>query len=453
MHTAAAPLRRRHLIRSLAAALWLGLPGLTIAAPLDFAAATAEALTQNPEIAIGRARIAQAEAALTGAEASRWPRLELSFTATRTDDPLNAFGLKLSQARVAEQDFIPDNLNNPAAITNYNTRVELRAPLYTGGQLSAQIAAARAMTRAAQHGDAAARQRLIALVAEAYQGVHSARAYVGVAEQGLDAARETVRVSDRLLKQGVAVKSDLLSARVHLKNAEVGLNAARRLAAGAEDRLRMLLGRAHQDTLELGPPLAASTPTEGEAALIERARRDHPGLAALRSQTDAETAQVSAARGAQRPQLSALARQDWHDDQPGFAASAYTVAGVLSWSAFDAGASRAAIVRAQARRAEVAAQLRQAEAGMVVELRDALRRGDEAATRVAASEAAASEADEALRLTRKRYENGLTTLVDLLGVQTQLDQARADRVAAEHALQLSRIELKRAAGILTPDNL
>jgi outer membrane protein TolC len=435
-----------------------GLLGLFAAASvqadtLDFRQCVAEALRNNPEMAIGRAQIEQADSAIRGAEGSRMPRLNLSLTATRTNDPLNAFGLKLGQASVTGDDFIPDTLNDPSAINNFNTRIEIQAPLYTGGQLTAQIEQTKALAEAVRRGDEAARQRLIRMVGEAYQGVHTARAYRQVAEQGREAAKEYLRVSDRLHKAGMAVKSDLLSARVNLEDAQLRVSDAERMESTALDRLKLLLGRPLGDSLEVGTPLQTAPQTVGETALVELARQQHPALAALRSQADANRAQVDAARAGSLPQLSALARQDWNDDNLGTDADSYTLAGVLSWQAFDGGVTRAAMDRAEAGRSETLARLRQAEDGIIFEVRDALRRGQEAEQRLAAREAAVKDAEEAQRLSKKRYENGLTTLVDLLSVQTQLDKARADRVAARHSLELSRIELKRAAGILTPDNI
>lgn len=445
-------LTQRAVRLGLATLLALSIP-VAWAEKLDFKQCVDAALHNNPEMAISRAQIDGAESALRGAEGARLPKVNLSLTATRTNDALNAFGLKLGQERIAEADFDPALLNSPAAINNFNTRIEVQAPLYTGGQLTAQIAQAKALAEATRRGDEAARQRLIRMVTEAYQGVHTARAYLQVAEQGQEAAREYLRVSDQLHRQGMAVKSDLLSAKVNLEDARLRVNEAKRQEASALDRLKLLQGRPLTDQIDVGAPLQTSRIAGDETALVEQAGRVHPALAALRSQIDANRAQVDAARSGRKPQLNAMARQDWNDDNLGFNASSYTVAGVLSWAAFDGGVTRAAVDRAEAGRAESEARLRQARDTIAFDVREAQRHGQEAENRLTVREAALEDATEAQRLTKKQYENGLTTLVDLLSVQTQLDRARADHVAARHSLELSRIELKRAAGILTPDNL
>jgi outer membrane protein len=54
---------------------------------------------------------------------------------------------------------------------------------------------------------------------------------------------------------------------------------------------------------------------------------------------------------------------------------------------------------------------------------------------------------------KKRYENGVTTLIEVLGAQAQFDKANADLVAARYELAVNRAELKRVVGVLTADTL
>ncbi|HCA27062.1 MAG TPA: TolC family protein, partial [Betaproteobacteria bacterium] len=142
------------------------------------------ALKQNPDLMASRARIAQAAGALRQARGNRLPKLTASITATRTNDALNAFGLKLSQRNATFNDFgagefvgpsalpvAPYNLNHPDPVNNYNTRLELQIPVYNGGMIRGYVSQARAYVQAAQRGDEAARQQVIFHVLQAYEGI------------------------------------------------------------------------------------------------------------------------------------------------------------------------------------------------------------------------------------------------------------------------------------------
>jgi len=416
---------------------------------LDLKQAIEAALQQNASLAVSQARVGQAEAALRQAEAARWPNLGLAMTASRTNDPLSAFGAKLGQRAVTAADFVPAAINHPGDIDNLNTRIELQLPLYTGGLLSSQIEQAQARSQAARLGDASTRQQVVQQVTLAYQGVHTARAYIRVAEQSKQAAEEALRVTERLHAEGLAIKSDLLTARVNLEEARLKLAEGRRLESGALDRLKTLIGRPLQESIEIGAEAVPAALEGDEASLREQARTSHPDLNALRLEQDAARARIAAARAGGRPQLSLMGRQEWNDKTAGFDASSYTVAGVLSWRLFDAGVTSAAVDQARAVELEAAARLRQAEEGVALQVAEARRLALEAEARIAARQAAVAQAEEAQRLMRKRYENGIINLAELLAGQAQLDRARADLVAARHDLVAARTELLRAVGILS----
>jgi outer membrane protein len=105
-----------------------------------------------------------------------------------------------------------NTLNDPDAVNNFNTRIELLVPVYNGGMVQSYVDTAKAYVRAAQSGDQVARQQLAKHVLMAYEGVHTARAYIKLANEAKVAAEEYVRISEKLHKQGMVVKSDVLSA-------------------------------------------------------------------------------------------------------------------------------------------------------------------------------------------------------------------------------------------------
>ena len=170
---------------------------------LDFEQAVDRALLQNPDILVAGAQIRQAEAAVRQASGARLPKVTTSLNLTRTDDALSAFGLKLSQRNATFNDFganeftgpsalgvAPRNLDHPDPVNNFNPRLELQLPLYTGGMIEGYAEQARATLRAAQQGDVLARQRVTLDVLRAYEAVHTARAYVRVSKTSSGSCRK-----------------------------------------------------------------------------------------------------------------------------------------------------------------------------------------------------------------------------------------------------------------------
>jgi len=433
---------------------------------LDFGQAVQRALAQNPDVLVAGAQIGQAQAAVRQSEGARLPRLTASVNVTRTNDALNAFGLKLAQRSATFNDFgageftgpaalnvAPYNLNHPDPVNNFNTRLEAQLPLYTGGMISGYTEQAKAYLRAARQGDAQARQKVIFDVLRAYEGVHAARAYEEVARQGRSAAESYVKTIDNLFRGGVVVKSDLLSAKVHLEDVKVQQAQAENAVQQALDQLHLLLGMPLAEPLDVAGD-AEVRPLAGKLAdYQDEALKSNPGLAALRNQLDAAQAAIKVARAGIYPQAGLLARFDTNDSNVGFNAHSYTLGGQLSWQFFDGGVTRGAIQRAQASRDELAIRLSQAENGIRYQVADAWRRADEAQRRVAAREQAVGQAEEARRLVEKRYASGVATITELLGAQAQLDKTRADLVAARYDLKVQRASARLAVGRLQPDPL
>lgn len=444
----------------------LALATTTRAETLDFSQAVQRALAQNPDIIVAGAQIGQAQAAVRQSEGARLPKLTASINVTRTDDALNAFGLKLSQRNATFNDFgtrefnpdnpnvgnvAPQDLNYPDSVNNFNARLEAQLPLYTGGMIEGYNEQARAHLRAAQQGDMLARQKVIFDVLRAYEGVHTARAYENVAKQARNAAESYVKTTDSLFKGGVVVKSDLLSAKVHLEDIKVQHAQAENAVHQALDQLHLLLGMPLSEPLDVAGNVEVR-PLEGKLADYQAdALKSNPGLAALRNQLDAAQAAIKVARAGKYPQAGLLARFDTNDNTIGFDAHSYTLGGQVSWLMFDGGVVSGGIQRAQAGRDEIAAKLGQAENGIAYQVADAWRRADEAQRRVMARELAASQAEEAQRLVEKRYANGVTTITELLGAQAQLDKTRADLVAARYELKVQRANARLAVGRLQPD--
>ncbi len=432
---------------------------------LNFNQCVEIALKQNFDLVASRAQFEQAQAGLDQAKANRMPKLTASINAMGSNDALNAFGMKLSQRTATFNDFganqfdpnnlnvAPTSLNYPGFTTNVNTRLELQIPVYTGGMITSGIKQAQAYIKAARNGDEAARQKVIFQVLQAYQGVHSARAYLAVSKQAETAANSQVGMMEKLLKGGVIVKSDLLSAKVRLQDVRIQRVQAENAVSNALDQLHLLLGMPLTEPLDVGSSVNVKPTVMTTEALRQTAVANNPGINALRQQVEASQASVGVARAAYKPQAGLMLRQDWNDPKLGFSANSYTVGGTLSWTAFDGGVTTAIVARAHATQDEIAAKLAQAEANVAYQVEDARRKEDEAEQRLSARQLGREQAEEATNLVNKRYTNGVATITEQLAAQAQLDKARADVVAAEYDVAIQRANLKLALGQLDADSL
>ncbi|MDE2325920.1 MAG: TolC family protein [Betaproteobacteria bacterium] len=449
-----------------AALLLAAWPVWSSALTLDFPQAIDIALRQNPDLLSAQAQTVQAQAGVSQAEGARLPKITATVGVARTNDALSAFGMKLSQRQATFNDFganqftgpeslgvAPTNLNEPVWTNNFSTRLEAQLPLYTGGKLQGYRQQARALLLAAQSGDVAARQHIIARVLQAYDGVYTARAFQGVAAKAVEAAQSQVGTVDSLLKQGVVVQSDLLSAQVRLEDAKLQQEQAGNLEAQAMDALHVALGLPLSENIELGPQVQVSLPAGNPDSWIGQALESNPQIQVLRQQLQAASGKVEVARSELYPQVGALARIDTADPSVGFRAHSYTIGAQLTWTVFDGGVARQGVDQAAAQRMELQAKLQSAENQLGMQIQDSYRKALNAQNQLKTRELAVQQSKEAARIVSKRYANGVGTLVEVQSAQAQLDKARADLVLARNQINMQRAALRLALGQLTPGGL
>lgn len=438
------------------------------AASLDFKACVETALGQNPEMEVSEYRLKQAEYALAESDANRMPQVTASFTGTNSNNALNVFGMKLSQRQATFGDFgfsqfdstnpdilnvQPDDLNNPGSHSDFNSRLEVLIPVWNGGKVSSYQNQARAMIKAAQHGDKAVQQYLTYNVYQAYEGVHTARAFVSVAEQAVKASEAYVKTTRNLVDQGVVVRSELLSANVHLSEAKTALEKAKTQELIAKDSLKMLMAVDPNMPLEIGPRVDVSLPANSVEELTVMATSTNPKLEAQREEARSSRAAIDASKADQYPSFNIMARGDFNDDSVGFDSSSYTVAGVVSWKITDFGITSNRINKAQAAANQKQAALRSQENRTRLAVLKSWRTLKVAEKQVASNRLAVEQAEEAQRLIMKRYKNGVSTMTEVLASQAQLDKARADLVQSVFEKNIHKAKLRLETGVMSVDQL
>ncbi len=427
---------------------------------LSFVAGVIRALKGSPAAARAAARVREAQSAITQIRGYRLPRLVAGVTGMRTNNALNVFGSKLQQRRASFNDFgfaefNPNNpaiepraLNYPGVYDNFNTRLTLQIPLWEGGRLTAMAAAARDGLAAARAGDRAARQQLIFRLLQAYEGVRAARAFVRVAIQGEKAAAAYAGISRQMYARGIVVKSNLLTAQVHLGDARLRVAAARNAAARALEVFHIVMGEPADARLDVGAEFLPPMPRISLTELHREALAANPAFRAIQARRAMRAAGVSQAGAAYWPRINLALMANWNRETPGLGARSYTAVANLSWQLFDLGARRGAVGRALAVEDQARAEQRAFRERLIHRLDNAYRNAFLAQQQITVRTLAVRQAGEAERILAARYGRGITTLATLLAGQARLDKVRADLVQAHYRLAVARAAIWLSIGRL-----
>ncbi len=188
-------------------------------APLTLADAVARARAQNPDAGSAAAAERAAAQRVTQARAGYLPRVEVSESWQRSNQPVFVFSSLLAQRQFTAANFALPALNHPDALDNFRSAVMVEQSLFNG--------ATRASVSAAGIGrEMAATQRMMidhelaVSVTSAYGRVLVAAAATQSAAAAVERARADRELAGNRRDAGVVTDSDVLQLDVFLSRAQ-----------------------------------------------------------------------------------------------------------------------------------------------------------------------------------------------------------------------------------------
>jgi outer membrane protein TolC len=421
---------------------------------LNLPQAVAIALERNPERKASLAENRAAKAAIKETQAAYLPRLTFSETAAISNDPVFVFGTRLRQNRFTAADFALNQLNNPAAIGNFASRIGLEWKVFDSFLTRNNIRQAANEKAASEQRLARADQLVIFRVVQAYYGVLFACKQLEVAEHAVSTAQAVMEQSRARFQTGSSVESDYLSAQVDEAVRRQDLVRARNALSLARTQLNLVMGvQAEQDYDLAGPvaPLTRPSPTMAEAE--SRALKERPDLKESKQQVTAREEAVAVAKSSFGPRVNVFAGVEADNvNFFGNGGNNWSAGAELQFDIFSGGQKKARLEREGAG-LDRAQALRQAfEDGIRLEVRRAWYDVDSARQSVEINHMAAEQAEEALRIVNNRYEAGMTIITEMFRAEESARAARTNYWEAVYRLSTSYAALDLAMGILTPQS-
>jgi TolC family type I secretion outer membrane protein len=417
------------------------------ASAITLEASIAAALAKNPQISAAQARVSTADFRLSQARAGFFPRLNAAETFQRTTNPMWAFGMKLNQEIITQQDFNPDLLNDPSVMDNYASQVWLTWPLYDSGQTWYAWQQADMAREAETASLVRTRQEVIAKTVSAYTDLVLARHSVSVVDRAISTAQAHLGMIEKKYETGLAVKSDVLRTQVHIAELEQDKVSAESRLSVAQSALNAVMGEDMAKSLRPETPL---TKTDMEAkdlsAWMDLALARRPDLIQLDFQDKMAEAEISKSKAAYLPNVSLNGGYEWDSEDFNNMADNYTIGASVTLNLFSGGQSLSKTREAVSSREEIKARIRAMKQQIRLETEQAYRDVQAADKRIAAAKAAVDLSDEAMRIVRNRYDSGLVPLVSLLDGELALYRANNNYYQALKDHMQARAKLSLAVG-------
>ncbi len=418
----------------------------TAQTPLTLDDAIGRALRQNPAVRATAAAGDEAAARARQARAGWLPRLEVSESWQKGNQPVFVFGSLLAQRRFTQNDFRLDALNHPDATPNYRAAVTLEQTLFDGLRTPAAVRAAAIGEELADIGKRDVASSLRVGVTQAYGGVLMAMAHKRAADAAVESATEDLRRIERRRDAGMATEADVLALQVHVAQMRARAITAASQETIARAQLNTAMGEPLAAAFTLTPivampaaePLPADAETEALSGRPDARRADAMERLARTS--------VTMARAGFLPVAGLQGVLEGNGGTFGDRASSWAVGAVVKWNLFAGFADHARLGEAKAALARASAERERAMAQIRLDVRAAVAAVESARAREGVGRTAVAQARENQRITRDRYETGLAGVNDLLRSANAVLEADLTHTAATVDVIISAAMLDRARG-------
>ncbi len=416
---------------------------------LDWDDAWQLALEQNRVLLRSREEVMKARQKVREAYSAAMPSISATGLYTRNIElPVFYMGITDSTGRVSTM-AIQIGLDN-----SYRGILELQQPIYVAGKIGLALRVAKSYLQLSKAIDRQTLQDLRLGLAQSYFGTLLAGELTRVQNQALEQARKHRDRTKLLFEQGTVSEYDKIRAEVGAANWEPIVLEAENGFRQALLQLQLLLGLSPEDSLELAGTFEANrAPPEPLGEAVERALTQRSELEAVTHQRMIQRRLLAIERRSLYwPSLYGSASVTWQTEAADWKFDNYewtrsTAAGlILSIPLFNGFATPARIEQVQSDLRTLDYQesdLRQTIRNEVEGAHDEVNRALKA---LEVQEKNLAQAEKGYEIAQVRYESGLSTQLELLDAELQVNMARVNRLRALYDLTIARFSLARAVG-------
>jgi outer membrane protein TolC len=397
---------------------------------LSLTEAAATAVRNHPAVRSAELGVDIASSRINDAHTGKLPSIRISEIVTRGNNPVFVFGSLLEQSRFRPENFELSSLNNPASLTNWRTSLTVDLPVLDQRKTAGRVAQAGIAWNEADLQRTLVEQSVRLGVVRDYFALVTAKAALAVTSDAVTMAEADVKRTRDRHAAGLAVLSDVLAAELQLAEFKQQRIQAEGNVRTATAALNVSMGSSSGAQYDLTSALIPrSFVVATQSQLMARAFEHRPESLQALSRIESADELVKERRGEYSPGVSIFGNVASSSRAFTSGSSDYAAGISVNFDLLNPGrAARLDQARIERKRVEAAREHILNE--IQLEVIRALENYVVAEHQLEVAEAALSLAVEGLRITQDRYEEGLTTITDLLRAQTALVRARMNALSS-----------------------
>lgn len=337
---------------------------------------------------------------------------------------------------------------------SFSNGIDLTVPIYTGGKIEGNLAAARYARESAGAKIVQLEQETKLSAAEDYYTLVMARNKIDIADQAVRDYQGHLDNVNQHYKVGLVAKSDVLASNTNLSSAQTSLVKAKNAANLAEAALDNVMGMPVYTKIETADkemgykPYNTTIDQANAYAMLHRSELLESILAVKQAE-----AQVQVAKSGNLPTVGASA--GWNSsgsnhNYTGTENNGWSTGVSVSYSLWDGGQTQNNIKMAKDTLEKAKEANYETMESIMLEVRQAYLNLKSAEDTINSTKTAVTEGQENFRIASLRYRAGVGTNLDVLDAETKLESSRNDYVDALYNYNTSVAALEKAMGVPVP---
>jgi outer membrane protein TolC len=408
-------------------------------------------LTLQQALELARKNEPQYQSAVTQAGLAREDKVQ-SRDALLPSVSFNTSDLYTQPNQIGTVRFIANNATHEY-ISQGNAHESLDfAALASYRSTAALAAVAKARAEVASRG-------LTVTVVQDYFGVAAAEQKLAAAQRTAEEGEKFLNLTTNLEKGGEVAHSDVIKAELQAQDRRRQLKEAQLAALNARLDLAVLIFPNFNDNFEIADDLHANVPLPPQGEFEVQAGNANPDIRAALSNAQAAGNDVLAAKAGYLPSLSfdyfygidaanyALYSVGPNNEKvPNLGSSALFALSLPIWNW---GATQSRVRQAELRRDQAKRELSFAQRKLLAEMRSLYSEAETSLNELAGLQRSAELAADSLRLVTLRYQNGESTVLEVVDAQTTFALANAAYQDGALRYRVALANLQTLTGVMT----
>ena len=428
--------------------------------------AVKKAMESNYEVKAGKQAVKAKKFQYEATKGMRWPKIDLYANWMRTDNPGYAMMNTLNQKRLdlnnsakfvdmtAFNSFPGVNFPSPSypEVNNWQTKLQLQIPIYTGGKISTAIKMQEKNYRAEKHQFKRIKEKAVYNTIKAYKGALLAKKAIKLAKEAYSTAEKHYKIAEKMYKEGMVVYADVLRAKIYMMQMKDKISEAKSQYLTAKKGLLLAIGdnKTKPEDIEVEGSLQCKQPDKDISYYQNIALSTREDLVAAKEKLQIAKNMIKMAKSDFLPTIGAFAFYEMDSkNSPLDPDGKWWGAGVgLTWNVFNGFQKIKKYKSAKEEYKKYRHQIKGFEEFIKFKVYEAFEKYLVSVEKYNTQKENLKYAEEILRITEKSYKNQMASMLDLIDTQTMRDKIKFDLNKSAYECEVQKLELEYNSGLL-----